>query len=167
MTLYLVRHGEAAPVGGAMTLDADRPLTQRGERDMAALGQVIAHLDRRVAHVLTSPLARARQSGAILASALGNGVVTRTTENLSPGFRPKGLLAELAKIAPEDSVIAVGHQPDLGEFLSSLVTDASHAAVAFPPGGAAGIILQAPPQERKAVLQWLLTPDAVHRITTL
>jgi probable phosphoglycerate mutase len=74
-TLVIARHGEAeyeAPVwageGGS--------LTARGRSQAAALAESLA--GRRVAHVWTSTLARAVQTGEIVAARLGVGVTTRT-----------------------------------------------------------------------------------------
>lgn len=82
-TLILARHGEAeyetaewAPEGGS--------LTQRGRAQAAGLADRLAR--RRVAHVWTSTLARAVQTGEIAAAKLGVSVTTRLgLEELSIG----------------------------------------------------------------------------------
>jgi probable phosphoglycerate mutase len=73
-TLVVARHGEAeyeaptwAEEGGSLTL--------LGRRQAAALAESLA--GRRVAHVWTSTLARAVQTGEIVAARLGVGVTTR------------------------------------------------------------------------------------------
>jgi 2,3-bisphosphoglycerate-dependent phosphoglycerate mutase len=73
-TMVVARHGEAeyeaptwAEEGGSLTL--------RGRRQAAELAESLA--SRRVAHVWTSTLARAVQTGEIVAARLGVGVTTR------------------------------------------------------------------------------------------
>jgi probable phosphoglycerate mutase len=73
-TMVVARHGEAeyeaptwAEEGGSLTL--------RGRQQAAALAESLA--GRRVAHVWTSTLARAVQTGEIVAARLGVGVTTR------------------------------------------------------------------------------------------
>ncbi|MDQ4052710.1 MAG: histidine phosphatase family protein [Actinomycetota bacterium] len=73
-TMILARHGDAAyesrwlaEVGGS--------LTELGRRQASALGEAL--VDRRVAHVWTSTLARAVQTAEIVAARLGVGVTTR------------------------------------------------------------------------------------------
>ena len=73
-TMVIARHGEAeyeaptwAEEGGS--------LTALGRRQAADLAEELA--DRRVAHVWTSTLARAVQTGEIVAARLGVGVTTR------------------------------------------------------------------------------------------
>jgi phosphohistidine phosphatase len=165
MNVYLVRHGEAAAVGGHVLRDADRPLTPRGESDIVLMAEALAKLDGRVALILASPLVRAQQTAQILAGKLHGGPPVLTTENLAPGFRPKALLAEIAASGTPAGIVAVGHQPDMGVFLSYLVADASHAAVAFSPGAAAKVAVHFSPGGRDATLHWLLTPEAVHRLS--
>jgi broad specificity phosphatase PhoE len=73
-TMVVARHGEAeyeaptwADEGGSLTL--------RGRRQAAELAESLA--SQRVAHVWTSTLARAVQTGEIVAAKLGVGVTTR------------------------------------------------------------------------------------------
>lgn len=165
VNLYLVRHGEAASLGGKVTRDADRPLTAKGERDIASMGSALSRLDGEVSAILSSPLTRALQSAEILASAVaGHPLVTRT-RNLAPGFLPRELLAEIRSMGGAQSVIAVGHQPDLGTLLSYLVADSSLLSVAFPPGAAARISLAHTLGQGGSALHWLLSPESLHCLT--
>jgi broad specificity phosphatase PhoE len=73
-TLVVARHGEAeyeAPIWA----EEGGSLTALGRRQAAALAEDLA--GRRVAHVWTSTLARAVQTGEIVAARLGVGVTTR------------------------------------------------------------------------------------------
>jgi phosphohistidine phosphatase len=165
MNLYLVRHGDAARVGGAIRVDADRPLTADGERDVTIVADALTRLNGRIAMIWTSPLRRALQTAQILAARLAGPPAVTPTANLAPGFRPADLLADIAASDAATGLVLVGHQPDLGGLLSALVTDALYAAVAFPPGTVAMITLPRAPAIEDATLQWLLTPEALRRIT--
>lgn len=60
--IYLVRHGETAwTISGQHTGRTDIPLTERGERDAQELSARLRGIT--FAHVLTSPLQRARRTG--------------------------------------------------------------------------------------------------------
>jgi len=161
MYLYLVRHAEAARVGGDIVHDADRVLTPKGEEEAGLIGRALARLDAQIDFILTSPLARAVQTGGIIGAEGGSRASVRTTANLAPGFSRKSFLAELASLGSNARVIAVGHQPDLGELLSSLIADSGRAVVAFPPGAAAKVFVPPPLTTDEATLHWLLTPDTV------
>ena len=164
MNLYIVRHGEAAPLGGAVTRDADRPLTPRGEEDARLMGGALTALGGNIGQILSSPLTRAVQTARLISSRLPGTPPVSTTTNLSPGFRPKALLADLAAAAGMTGLILVGHQPDLGELIAFLVGDGSGAGIAFPAGAAAKLSVTAGSPPRDAALHWLLTPEAVRRL---
>jgi len=72
--LVLARHGEAA-YEAAVWADEGGSLTPTGRRQAADLAERLA--GRRIAHVWTSTLARAVQTGEIAAARLGVGVTTR------------------------------------------------------------------------------------------
>ena len=60
--IYLIRHGETAwTISGQHTGRSDIPLTARGERDAQELSARVGGMP--FAHVLTSPLQRARRTG--------------------------------------------------------------------------------------------------------
>jgi broad specificity phosphatase PhoE len=73
-TLLVARHGEAEYELSEWEEEGGS-LTALGRRQAAALGEALA--GRRVAHVWTSTLARAVQTGEIIAARLGVGVTTR------------------------------------------------------------------------------------------
>jgi len=67
--IYLVRHGETAwTLSGQHTGRTDIPLTERGERDAQELSARLRGMT--VAHVLTSPLQRARRTGELATASL-------------------------------------------------------------------------------------------------
>jgi phosphohistidine phosphatase len=161
MILYLVRHAEALPVGGAIQRDVDRQLSPRGEEDAALMGKALAALDRGCGLILTSPLVRAVRTGEIFRNSFPTPLRARTSENLAPGFRYKALLEELSSEQSVPAVIAIGHQPDLGHFISFLIADATHTVVAMPACAVARIAFGSDDLREGATLQWLLTPEII------
>ncbi|MEP6625515.1 MAG: histidine phosphatase family protein, partial [Acidimicrobiia bacterium] len=68
--IHLVRHGETAPNRDRLALGrADPPLTDRGREQATRLAEVLASSGATL--VVTSPLARARETGLCIAAALG------------------------------------------------------------------------------------------------
>jgi len=124
MRLYLVRHAEAAPGDP----DELRPLTSAGREQARALGERLRNEDASPSIVLTSPLLRARETGAELAKALD--VETEPDELLKPGAS-----ADDVRTAVEghgDQVVVVGHQPDCGQIAAALTGGPEPR---FPAGG--------------------------------
>ena len=111
MELYLVRHADAAPGEP----DELRALTPFGVKQARELGERLAAEGVRADAVLTSPLLRARQTGAELARPAG--LEAEPDERLAPGATFDDVLA--AVTGRGAVVVAVGHQPDC-----SLITEA-------------------------------------------
>ena len=108
--------------------DELRALTARGRGAASELGRRLADDGVRLDAVLTSPLLRARQTGAALASPAGAGV--EPDERLAPGATAEDVRAVVA--GHGDTVAVVGHQPDCGQIAAALGVD---PAPPFPPLG--------------------------------
>jgi phosphohistidine phosphatase len=127
--LYLVRHAEAEEARGMA--DAGRRLTPAGR---AAFQQLVSRVrgELRVLRVRTSPLARARETAAILAAAAG--VEVDVEDRLASG-RSSG--AELLGLGREcgAGTALVGHNPEIAEAVV-LATGGAHRVA---PGSIAAV----------------------------
>lgn len=144
--LVLVRHAQAA----AGPVDAERPLTERGVRQAAAIGSWLARSGLTPDRVLLSPARRAVQTWEQAGAALGPGlrpiVDGRVWDNTVPA------LLTAIRETPEDvrTLAVVGHAPSVGE-LAAVLDDGRGSATArsdveagFPPGGVAVLLLATP-----------------------
>jgi phosphohistidine phosphatase len=122
--LYLVRHAEAADGEP----DELRPLTAEGRRAARELGERLASEGIRPDAVLTSPLLRARQTGAELARPAG--IEAEPHERLAPGATADDVKA--AAGGRGETVVVVGHQPDCGKIAAELTGGEEPR---FPPAG--------------------------------
>jgi phosphohistidine phosphatase len=112
MRVYLCRHAQAAPGEP----DELRELTAEGRAQARALGEALAALVEPPALVLSSPLLRARQTAAEVASATG--APLRVDNLLAPGATAASLVEAIAgAVGP---VATVGHQPDCSEIALEL-----------------------------------------------
>ena len=110
--LVIVRHAKAA----AGEPDELRPLTAEGREAARALGEQLAAEGLRPDAVLTSPLLRARQTGAEVARPAG--LEAEPDARLAPGAT-----AEDVKAAAEErgeTVVVIGHQPDCSQIAAAL-----------------------------------------------
>ena len=128
MRLVLVRHAEAAPGSP----DELRTLTADGQDQARELGERLRVEGIEPDAVLTSPLLRARETGA----ALGFGE-PEAVDALAPGATAEDVRD--AVVGRGETVIVVGHQPDCGQIAAAL-GDGSEPA--FPPAGAVVLHLQ-------------------------
>jgi phosphohistidine phosphatase len=132
MRLYLVRHAEAVP---GEPDDESRPLTREGREQARELAQRLARDGVRPDAVVTSPLARARETAQILGQELD--VSPAADDRLRPGATA-GRVREAVEGLGE-VVIAVGHQPDCGEIAVELTGSRPEK---IPPAGVVEIDLR-------------------------
>lgn len=106
--MLLIRHAEAAPGEP----DELRPLTSGGRQAARALGARIGRLDA----IVTSPLLRARETGAELARATG--APAEPDERLAPGADTESVRRA---VEGRGAVVAVVvHEPDCSRIAADL-----------------------------------------------
>ncbi len=152
-----MRHAEAAPIGGTVRSDADRPLTSRGEEDAIAMGRTLGRLDQDIGTVLTSTLIRAKRTGECLVGAMNGSPDVRVTPLMNPGFDHEMLLEEATLAA--GNVVVVGHQPDVGMLVSYLTADPTRRVFAMPPGSV--VALHRETERIPFHIEWCLTPEVL------
>ncbi len=155
MELYIVRHGPAEPHGEGP--DAERALTPKGAARMARIARGLRALKCRPDGVLTSPLRRAEETARILAEALCPDAPLVMCEHLAPGGSVPKLIEELAGLA-EESVMVVGHNPDLPRLAARLLFVRGKADIVMKKGAACRISFDGPPALGAGRLEWLLLP---------
>jgi phosphohistidine phosphatase len=163
VTLYLIRHGIAEePSPGAP--DSERRLTREGRVKTQRAMRGLMSLRPELEVILTSPLARARETAEILAAELGS-VDIETFPALASGESTRSLCAALATRSCRSGVALVGHEPDLGELASYILTgDESAAHLRFRKAGVATFELESLAQLRPATLRWFLPPSLLRRL---
>ena len=135
----LIRHAEAA--GGPV--DADRPLTERGTRQAAAIGDRLVQAELAPHRALVSPARRAAQTWELASARLAAGprpaVDARIYDNTV-----EALLAVIRETPDDVQVLAVvGHNPSIAELVAVLddgqgdPATRSGAGAGFPAGGTA------------------------------
>jgi len=123
--LYLMRHGHSPTTTEAgVSTDALRPLSSQGREDARRMAAELAKRGGAPLLILHSPLLRAVQTAAETASVLkpSSGVeVFAALDNTKPADEVERALA--ARAATVDEVLAVGHQPQIGE-IAALIAKA-------------------------------------------
>ena len=163
MKLLLVRHAIAedaeAFAGGS---DAQRPLTEVGRKKMRKGANRLRSQLRQIDVLACSPLVRARETADIIARAYGDIPIVERPE-LDYSYPPEAVLEWLAK-CPADTVVAVGHEPQLGLLSGLLLGDGPRTVVAFRKGGAALFEFPGRAAAGRGVLHWALTPSQLRSL---
>ena len=134
MNLYLVRHAIAEERDSRRWPDdALRPLSARGRSRFERAAAGLRRLGIEVDVLLTSPYVRAWATAVILSAEAG-WPAPIVLDAARPRTRFEHTLAELARIAEQRSSIGegralalVGHEPDLGQLASLLLSGEPHA----------------------------------------
>ena len=109
--IWLLRHGDAED--GVGKPDAERHLTQKGERQSRDAGRALEKLGVQIDVCLTSPKVRAKQTADLACEELGAPV--EEDSRLSGGdFDP------LEVAAGRGEVMLVGHEPDFSQAVALL-----------------------------------------------
>jgi phosphohistidine phosphatase len=135
--LWLLRHADAEPHGTRP--DAQRRLTERGERQARVAGLALVRMGVEFEAVLSSPKARALRTAALVEEAWSaQPGRLEVHEPLAGGFDAGQALTALAGISADGRMLLVGHEPDL----SGLVGDLTGGLVDLKKGGLAVVRLE-------------------------
>ena len=155
MNLYFVRHGSAGNPKPQPQEDAARGLDREGRRQCEVIGKLLVALGIRFDEIVSSPLRRASESAAIIAKQTRyKGQIV-----LAPELRPDGayerFLELLSDMPSGDSVLLIGHNSKLTEFIGKLISNSSgRAGIHLKEGTVVKVIKRS---TGAATLQWCLT----------
>ena len=162
--IYLVRHGIAGPAPRGMS-DNDRALTPDGKRKMRRIAVGLKRLGVAPDVVLSSPLRRAEETAAVVTSALARQLHVEIYQLLAPGHDAAEVLKGLRRHRAARELVLVGHQPDLGQLASHLLTRSSRLApLPFKKGAVAAIHVDTIPPRAPGVLMWFMTPKQLRTV---
>ena len=161
MNLYFMRHGIALPSDDLSAgADRDRPLSPKGVKRTRKAAKGMKGLGISFDGLLTSPLARARQTADIVAAAMNSGLAVEELSSLAPESSVDQLMLDLSRYPDRRDLLLVGHGPSLSHFLSHLLGGKAGRSlhIEFKKGALCRIEIDALPPTSPAKLHWLLTP---------
>jgi len=162
MELYILRHGIAVERGTpGYKKDSDRPLTPEGEEKMRQIADAMRGMDLKFDLILSSPYARAEQTAKIVAGELDEDV--SYSVYLVPGGNALELIGEINDERPQ-RVLLVGHEPDLSNLISVLITGGSDAGIELKKGWLCRLTTEKLVFGKCARLNWLLTPKQLREL---
>jgi len=154
MRLYLVQHGEAL----SKEEDPGRPLSRKGEHDVAQLTEILNKSGITVDAVLHSGKKRAHQTAEILAEKL---LLKGEAEAIS-GINPDDAVHDFSlKVHRfKHDTIVVGHLPFMSKLVSCLTTGKDELDIVdYKPGS---IVCLEQDAEQKWRISWMLRPNFIH-----
>jgi phosphohistidine phosphatase len=164
MEVFLVRHAIAhARNRTRWPNDALRPLTPAGIRKFRIAARGLTDLLPRGIVVLSSPYVRARATADILVNAMRRAKLAECAELAANETVTRAF--DLLRARKEESVVLVGHEPNLSAFLAAALGGA-HARfkIEFKKGGAACIGFERKIEPGQATLRWMLPPRVLRAL---
>lgn len=166
MELLIIRHAVAFERDRHRWADdALRPLSPAGIRRSRKAAAGLKEFCKAPDRLLTSPLARARQTAQILTEVAG-WPRAEVARELTPGESAAAVLTLLAKDHGK-RIALVGHQPDLSALISAcLLKDPRALPVELKKNAVACLSFDGRARSGNAVLRWLATPRLLRSLHT-
>jgi phosphohistidine phosphatase len=163
MIIYFVRHASAGQHLANPGKDEKRALDKDGIEQCGSVGRALAALDVQPDVIISSPLKRATQT----ASLVGNELGYEQKLQLEPAMRPEAAFTDfrrmLDKYNRHESVMVVGHNPSITDFLAKIIAKSGcEAQIDFKKGAVARVETG----RRSATLDWFFTPRLAREIQT-
>jgi phosphohistidine phosphatase len=156
MIVYVMRHAEA--VEGSETLqDEWRYLTENGRSVAEQISSKITRIGPKPRLTITSPLTRAVQTAEIAAKKACRRNVVVASGLLLPGADVNELVTYLKGCGPAKRVLLVGHEPQLG-FLVATLLGRKDAAFSLKKGACVALELDPKKDGKPAGFVWYLAP---------
>jgi phosphohistidine phosphatase len=161
MILYFLRHASAGEHFTSPKKDEKRALDKEGIEQCGYIGRALAALDVQVDSIVSSPLKRCTQT----ASLVGNELGYEGKLQLDNGLRPQAGLADfrklLEKFVRQEAILVVGHNPNLSQFLGSIISDPGcEASIELKKGAVAKVEMR----RTSGTLQWCVTPKVLRTL---
>jgi phosphohistidine phosphatase len=161
MILYFLRHASAGEHFANPKKDEKRALDKEGIEQCGYIGRALSALDVQIDALISSPLKRCTQTAFLVGNELGfEGKVL-----LDTGLRPEAGLADFRKIlekyARQEAIMVVGHNPNLSQFLGSVISESGcEASIELKKGAVAKVEMR----RTSGTMQWCFTPKVLRTL---
>jgi phosphohistidine phosphatase len=156
MILYIMRHAEAVEREDTLQ-DEWRYLTEKGRKAAEKMSAAVARHADKPRLTITSPLTRAVQTTEIMAARAGRKNVVVATHLLMPGANTSEIVEHLKECGDAGRVMLVGHEPQLGSLVATLLGRADGRTV-LKKGGCVALKVDPDMQDRPAEFLWYMVP---------
>lgn len=121
MTLFILRHASAGTKRLNPQLDLKRSLDRDGKQHCLRLAHVLSAMKIQFDLIVSSPLKRALQTASLVGTEMGYENQILLSNALAPTAAFVDFQKLLHECEPYESVLVVGHNPNLTGFLGSLL----------------------------------------------
>jgi|SRR5579862_1344819 len=161
MIIYFLRHASAGESLINPKKDEKRALDKEGIEQCGYVGRALTALEAQVDVIISSPLKRSTQT----ASLVGNEMGYEGKLQIEAALRPQATFADfrkmLEKYARQESIMVVGHNPNLSQFLGAVMSESGcEASIDLKKGAVARVEMR----RSSGTLQWCITPKILRTL---
>jgi len=161
MVIYFLRHASAGQSLPNLKKDEKRALDKLGMEQCGEVGRALTALDVQVDVILSSPLKRAAQTAVLVGNELGYEGKLVFEDGLRPGATFADFRKMLEKYAKLETIMVVGHNPNLSEFLGrSISASGCEASVELKKGSVARVEMS----RNSGSMLWCVTPKLLRTV---
>jgi phosphohistidine phosphatase len=161
MILYFLRHASAGESLINPKKDEKRALDKDGIEQCGYVGRALTAMDTQVDVIVSSPLKRATQTASLVGNEMGYEGKLQIDTGLKPGATFSDFRRLLEKYASVESIMVVGHNPNLSQFLGTVISESGcEAAIDLKKGAVARVDMR----RNSGTLLWCLTPKALRTL---
>jgi phosphohistidine phosphatase len=161
MILYFMRHASAGEHFANPKKDEKRALDKEGIEQCGYIGRALAALDVQVDAIVSSPLKRCAQTASLVGNELGYEGKLQFDAGLRPEAGPADFRKLLEKYARQEAILVVGHNPNLSQFLGTIISESGcEASLEMKKGAVAKVEMR----RTSGTLQWCFTPRVVRTL---
>jgi phosphohistidine phosphatase len=155
MDIYLIRHSDAEGLSKGIR-DSERKLSEEGIKKIKAAANYWKNFIPGFDYIISSPYIRAYETARLIAEVFKIDDNLHSDKRLSAGSRTEDVL-DLANSYKCESIAFVGHQPDMSDHVSAMISN-SGAFVEFKKAAIAKISFPGKVREGKGILEFLIPP---------
>ncbi len=139
MNLYILRHASAGVRRAVPTLDVKRPLDKEGKEQCLLVARYLNALKVQFDLIVSSPLKRALQTASLVGTEVAYDSKIQVTEAMSPSGIVSSFQELVDQLSAYENVLVVGHNPNLPQFLGSLICPPGRANIRMRKGAIARV----------------------------
>ena len=139
MNLYILRHASAGVRRASLALDAKRPLDKEGKEQCLLVARYLNATRVQFDLIISSPLKRALQTASLVGTEVAYDSKIQISDVISPAGTVTAFQTLVGTLANHDNVLVVGHNPNLSQFLGSLICAPRPASIRMRKGAIARV----------------------------
>jgi phosphohistidine phosphatase len=161
---YFLRHGEAGKRVPIPSRDFERSLTASGKDEMEKAARSIDKMGLEFDKIITSPLARSRETAEIIAKFQKKSGKVELWDELRPEGNRLDLFRRLSRLKQDEDVLIVGHDPYLSTTIGEIISGGLSTRLVLKKGGLARVDISSFLPKPVGELRWLLTPKQLRKL---